>query len=115
MIFWISYFRWDRLQYETFKKTFLNIYLTGVLLFLIYIISHLIFIVKINGWGADSTIMQLMASFFVFVIVFIPTIFIRKYFSHGYWLVGIAFTVLSALWTVNAILFNSGLSQYDHL
>jgi hypothetical protein len=115
LIFWISYFRWDKLKYETFNKTFLNIYFTGILLFLIYIISHLIFIFRISGWGADSPIIQLMASFFIFVFVFIPTIYIRKYFSHRYWLVGIAFTVLSALWIVNAILFNSGLPPYDNL
>ncbi len=115
IIFWITYFRWDKLKMESFNKKFFKTSSTGIIYYFIYTIFNFVFIVNTRGWGADSPLMQLMQSFILFSIVFVPTVYVRKHVTKKYWLIGILFTVLSALWAANSILFNSGLSPYDKL
>jgi len=114
-LFWLGFSIWENLSAVPTRKRFFIISGLGIGGFLLYCIVHINVIVKIEGWGADSPIMQLMESFILFSIVYILLMLTRIKAKKSYKPTAILVTVAIIAWTVNAILFNSGLPPYDYL
>jgi len=114
-LFWLGLGVWEKLNAVPTSKRFFVVSGLGVGGFLLYCIVHINIIVKIEGWGADSPIMQLMESFILFSIVYILIMLARIKTTKGYEPTAIIVTIAIIAWTINAILFNSGLPPYDFL
>lgn len=93
---------------EPIKRSFI-VSIAGILSFLIYAIAHVTAIYIIKGSGYDSPTMQLIQSFILFSIIYSAAIFSRLIIKINYKIYIIIAVILILVWTVNSILFNSGL------
>jgi hypothetical protein len=115
IIFWGGFFYLMKLKKVSSKSMYLKTCVMGVLAFLTYAVIHSIIIIKQQGWGADSPLMQLIYSFILFSIAYVIVINISRLIHKYYWIIGLIFTITIVGWTVNSILFNSGFPPYDTL
>jgi len=109
IIFWVGLYFWERLvSLKPIKRSFI-VSITGILAFLIYAIAHMYVIYIFQGSGQDSQGLQLIQSFIFFSIFYSAVIFSRIIIKINYKIYIIIAVILILVWTVNSILFNSGL------
>jgi hypothetical protein len=112
IIFCLGMYFWEKLVDLKPIRRSAVISIVGILSFFVYVLAHISIIYIIRGSGYDSPTIQLIKSFGLFSIFFSIAIFLRiKVTVDSKVLIFIAL-ILIVIWTVNSILFNSGLPPY---
>lgn len=109
IIFGVGLYSWENfLTLKPIKRSFI-ISISGIFAFLVYAITHIIFIYVFKGSGNDSQSMQLLESFILFSLAYSAVIFSRLIVKINYKNYIIFIVVLILAWTVKSILFHAGL------
>lgn len=112
VICWLGIYYLDKLDYmQPIKRSFI-ISFCGISSFIVFVIAHILALNMFRSSGYDSQTMQLIKSLVIFSIFYLVVIFLRIIIRVNYKVIVFITIMLIVVWTINSILFNSGLPPY---